>query len=94
MPERRDSYRPGGADRRSFPRPPLWLNLLLLIIAAATFGFARYQRDVILKKTSILFRKSENNPAEPNSNTMTASMIFRIGPPFGFTYWIHGLVIV
>ncbi len=66
MPERRASYRPGEADLRSFPRPPLWLNLLLLIIAAATFAYARYQRDVILKKNAILFRKNENNPAELN----------------------------
>jgi hypothetical protein len=66
MPERRDSLRPGGGDRRSFPRPPLWLNLLLLIIAAATFAYARYQRDVIVRKTSILFRSNANTPAELN----------------------------
>lgn len=53
-------------ERRSFPRPPLWLNLLLLIIAAATFAYARYQRDVIVKKSSILFRRGENNPADLN----------------------------
>lgn len=66
MPERRDSPRRDGAERRSFPRPPLWLNLLLLIIAAATFAYARHQRTVVLDKSQILFRKSENNPAELN----------------------------
>ena len=53
-------------DRRSLPRPPLWLNLLLLIVAVATFAFARYQHDSIEQKTSVLFVKNENNPAELN----------------------------
>lgn len=55
-----------GPERRSFPRPPLWLNLLLLIIAAATFAYARYQRGVVLSKDAILFRRSENSPADLN----------------------------
>ena len=55
-----------GPERRSFPRPPLWLNLLLLIIAAATFAYARHQRTVIEEKTAILFQHSENHPAELN----------------------------
>jgi hypothetical protein len=58
--------RPYGRERRSFPRPPLWLNLLLLIIAATTFAYAKHQRDVIDAKTSILFRPSANSPAELN----------------------------
>src|SRR5437773_9886678 len=52
-----------GRERRSFPRPPLWLNLLLLIIAAATFAYAKHQRNVVLEKTAALFR-NENSPAE------------------------------
>lgn len=55
-----------GPERRSFPRPPLWLNLLLLIVAAATFAYARYQRDTIEKKTAVLFATSDNHPAELN----------------------------
>jgi hypothetical protein len=55
-----------GPERRSFPRPPLWLNLLLLIVAAATFAFARHQRTVIRDKTAVLFRHNENHPAELN----------------------------
>lgn len=51
-------------ERRSFPRPPLWLNLLLLLIAAATFGYVRYQRAAIDAKTAALFRPSENSPEE------------------------------
>jgi hypothetical protein len=50
-------------ERRSFPRPPLWLNLLLLVIAAATFAYARHQRNVVLEKTAALFR-NDNSPAE------------------------------
>ena len=54
---------PRRRERRSFPRPPLWLNLLLLIIAAATFAYAKHQRNVVLEKTTALFR-NENSPAE------------------------------
>ena len=53
-------------ERRSFPRPPLWLNLLLLIVAVATFAYARYRHDDIERKSSVLFQKNENNPAELN----------------------------
>src|SRR5438067_9503616 len=53
-------------ERRSFPRPPLWLNLLLLIVAAATFAWAKHQHDRVLGKTSALLRQSENSPAELN----------------------------
>lgn len=58
--------RPFGRERRSFPRPPLWLNLLLLLIAAATFAYARHQRDIIDARFSLLFRPSANSPAELN----------------------------
>jgi len=55
-----------GPERRSFPRPPLWLNLLLLIIAVATFAYAKHHRTVVMEKTAALFRGSENSPAELN----------------------------
>jgi hypothetical protein len=57
---------PYGRERRSFPRPPLWLNLLLLVVAAATFAYAKHQRDDIDAKTAILFRHNENSPVELN----------------------------
>jgi hypothetical protein len=57
---------PYGRERRSFPRPPLWLNLLLLVIAAWTFVYAKHQRDVIEDKTAILFKRNANSPAELN----------------------------
>lgn len=64
MPERRNAHRPEAGDRRTFPRPPLWLNLLLLIIAAATFAYAKHQRDTLVAKTQILFRPSASSPAD------------------------------
>jgi hypothetical protein len=51
-------------ERRRSPRPPLWLNLLLLAIAAATFAFAKHQRDDIDAKTALLFKRSESSPEE------------------------------
>ena len=42
------------------------MNLLLLIIAAAAFAFARVQRESIDAKTAILFKPTPNSPAELN----------------------------
>jgi hypothetical protein len=53
-------------ERRRFPRPPLWLNLLLIILALGTFLFAQRQRDEIDTKTAVLFTPSKSNPAELN----------------------------
>jgi hypothetical protein len=66
VPERRRSQRDGSPERRSFPRPPLWLNLLLLALAMATFAWARHQRDIVLAKTQVLFAPSPMNPEELN----------------------------
>src|SRR5438105_11919876 len=52
--------------RRSFPRPPLWLNLLLLVIGAATFAYAQHHRAVVDQKTAILFKSTPSNPDELN----------------------------
>ena len=59
--------RPERIERRSFPRPPLWLNLALLIIAAATFAYARHHRAVLDERTAVLFKASpSSSPAELN----------------------------
>jgi hypothetical protein len=58
---------PKHAERRSFPRPPLWLNLLLLIIAAATFAFAKVQRDMLDREMTRLFKAApSSSPTELN----------------------------
>jgi hypothetical protein len=64
MSDRRSTGRLASTDRRTFPRPPLWLNVLLLVIAAATFGYAKHERDVVQRKTAILFKPSPSNPDE------------------------------
>lgn len=64
MSDRRNETRTDSKDRRTFPRPPLWLNLLLLVIALATFAYARHQRTTIEQKTAILFKPTPSNPAE------------------------------
>ena len=54
---------PETRERRSFPRPPLWLNLALLILAGATFLFARLQRDKLDEKMAVLFKSSPASSA-------------------------------
>lgn len=66
MSERRKQERSGPSERRSFPRPPLWLNVLLLIIAAATFAYAKHHRDLVKRESANLFKPTPSNPAELN----------------------------
>ena len=42
------------------------MNLLLLVIAAGTFLYAKHQRDDIDAKTALLFKRSESSPEEVN----------------------------
>ena len=58
--------RPDGPERRSFPRPPLWLNLLLLVIAGATFAYARHHHQEVVRETALLFKPTATNPGEMN----------------------------
>ncbi len=57
MPERGYRVR----ERRSFPRPPLWLNLLLLALAAVGFAYAWYQRGELDRKLAVLFKPASSN---------------------------------
>jgi hypothetical protein len=66
MPERRSHNRPESGDRRSFPRPPLWLNVALLVLALATFAWARNHRNTVEQKTALLLQPTANSPAELN----------------------------
>jgi len=64
MPERRDDPRPGASDRRSFPRPPLWLNLILLLLGVAGFLYARYDRERVSQKFARVLAEEARTPAD------------------------------
>ena len=64
MPERRHQGRPGASDRRSFPRPPLWLNLILLLLGVAGVVFARYHREQISTRFAGVIAEEARTPAD------------------------------
>lgn len=64
MPERRNNERPGAPDRRSFPRPPLWLNLALLLLGIAGVVFARYHRERVSSRYSEVITREARTPAD------------------------------
>ncbi|HEV7767679.1 MAG TPA: L,D-transpeptidase [Thermoanaerobaculia bacterium] len=64
MSERRNQDRPGQADRRTFPRPPLWLNLLLLILGIAGVVLARQHRDRVSQEFSDVITREQRTPAD------------------------------
>ena len=64
MPERRNQPRPEGADRRTFPRPPLWLNLLLLLLGIAGMLFARYHREKVESRFSHIIAEEQRTPSD------------------------------
>ena len=49
-------------ERRAFPRPPLWLNLLLLIVAIGGFAFARYDRERVSAKFARVLAEEARTP--------------------------------
>jgi hypothetical protein len=64
MPERRQLDRPGQGDRRSFARPPLWLNLLLLLLGIAGVFFAQRHRDRVSREFSDVITREQRTPAD------------------------------
>jgi hypothetical protein len=64
MPERRKRARADAPDRRSFPRPPLWLNISLLLLAILGAGAAKLHRDRLDLRYYDLLRQSESTPVE------------------------------
>lgn len=64
MPARRDDPRSATPERRSFPRPPLWLNLLLLLLGVAAFLYARYDRQRVSEKFSSILAEEARTPAD------------------------------
>jgi hypothetical protein len=63
MSDRRTD-RPEGRDRRSFPRPPLWLNLLLLVLGIAGLAYARYHRERVSEEFSDVITREQRTPAD------------------------------
>lgn len=55
---------PGAPDRRSFPRPPFWLNLLLLFLGVAVIVFARQHRERVSDRFADVIAKQGRTPAE------------------------------
>lgn len=64
MSERRSHDRPGAVERRSFPRPPLWLNLLLLLLGVAGVVFARYHRDKVSAQFADVITEEQRTPGD------------------------------
>jgi hypothetical protein len=64
MPERRSESRPDAPERRSFPRPPLWLNLLLLILGIGGLFYARYHREQVSKTFSAVIAEEARTPGD------------------------------
>ena len=51
-------------ERRSFPRPPLWLNLLLLLLGVAGFLYARYDRQRVSQRFAHVLAEEARTPAD------------------------------
>lgn len=52
------------AERRSFPRPPLWLNLTLLLLGVAGVLFARYHRERVSTRYANVLAEEARTPAD------------------------------
>ena len=64
MPERRSNDRPDAPDRRSFPRPPLWLNLLLLLLGVGGVLYARYHREKVSSEFADVIAAQASTPGD------------------------------
>lgn len=64
--DRRSEPRPDSSDRRGFPRPPLWLNLLILGLAVAGIAFAQWHRSSVERQYSDVLTRQQSSPQEVN----------------------------
>ncbi|MGZ8830174.1 MAG: L,D-transpeptidase [Thermoanaerobaculia bacterium] len=62
MSDRRNAKRPENTDRRGFPRPPLWLNLLLLLLGFGGVLFARYHRERVSHEYADVLVEQQRTP--------------------------------
>jgi len=63
MADRRE-YRPGVPERRSFPRPPLWLNLLLLLLGIGGVLYARHHREQVSTRFATVITEEARTPED------------------------------
>lgn len=64
MPERRKESRPDAPDRRRIPRPPLWLNLLLIGLGVAGLLFGKMHRDRVSKRYARVLAEEQRTPKD------------------------------
>lgn len=64
MPERRKEKRPGSPDRRTLPRPPLWLNLLVLALGLAGVLAAQMHRGYLSRRFADVMTRQQRTPAD------------------------------
>ena len=64
MPERRHQGRPDAPDRRSFPRPPLWLKLFLLLLGIGGLLYARHHREQVSTRFARVIAEEARTPVD------------------------------
>ena len=64
--DRRNEPRPESPDRRGFPRPPLWLNLTILLIAVAVLAFGHFHRSRVHDQYADVLTERLRTPQEIN----------------------------
>lgn len=64
--DRREESRDDSSDRRQLPRPPLWLNLFLLLLAVGIGALAIGHRRYLDTKYENVIRQRQTSPLEVN----------------------------
>lgn len=64
--DRRSETRPESPDRRQFPRPPLWVNLIILGFAVAVLAFGQFHRSRVQNQYADVLTERLRTPQEVN----------------------------